>query len=102
MKKIIRTVCIAAISLFAIPQQADAQFFKKLKEAAKGVVQEVTGTTTTGTASTTTTAQNAPSVSYLPSASGVLVAIPDQSISRWSLLRPRAARAPTVLTFMLR
>lgn len=41
MKKIIRTVCIAAIALFAIPQQADAQFFKKLKEAAKGVVQEV-------------------------------------------------------------
>ena len=70
MKKIIRTVCIAAIALFAIPQQADAQFFKKLKEAAKGVVQEVTGTTTTGTASTTMTAQNAPSVSYLPSASG--------------------------------
>lgn len=76
MKKIIRTVCIAAIALFAIPQQADAQFFKKLKEAAKGVVQEVTGTTTTGTASTTTTAQNAPSVSYLPSASGVLVGNP--------------------------
>ena len=74
MKKIIRTVCIAAIALFAIPQQADAQFFKKLKEA-KGVVQEVTGTTT-GTASTTTTAQNAPSVSYLPSASGVLVGNP--------------------------
>ena len=35
MKKIIRTVCIATIALFAIPQQADAQFFKKLKEAAK-------------------------------------------------------------------
>ena len=37
-----------AIALFAIPQQADAQFFKKLKKAAENVVKEtITGETAT-------------------------------------------------------
>ena len=75
MKKIIRTVCVVAIALFAIPQQADAQFFKKLKEAAKGVVQEVTGVNTTGT-NTTTSPQNAPALSFSPSVGGVAVGNP--------------------------
>lgn len=74
MKKIIRTVCVVAIALFAIPQQADAQFFQKLKEAAKGVVKEVTGVNTTGT--TTTSAQNAPALSFSPSVGGVSIANP--------------------------
>lgn len=75
MKKIIRTVCVVAIALFAIPQQADAQFFKKLKEAAKGVVQEVTGTTNSET-STTTSANKTSVVNFVSSASGVAVGNP--------------------------
>ena len=50
----IRTLCVVAIALFAIPQQADAQFFKKLKEAAKGVVKEaLTGEQATENTGTT-------------------------------------------------
>ena len=44
MKRMIRTLCAVAIAFFAIPQQADAQFFKKLKKAAENVVKEtITG-----------------------------------------------------------
>lgn len=75
MKKIIRTVCIAAIALFAIPQHADAQFFKKLKEAAKGVVQEVTGTTNSETNSSTSM-NKAPGINFVSSANGVAVGNP--------------------------
>lgn len=75
MKKIIRTVCIAAIALFAIPQQADAQFFKKLKEAAKGVVQEVAGTTNSETNSSTSM-NKAPGINFVSSANGVAVGNP--------------------------
>lgn len=72
MKKIIRTFCVAAIALFAIPQHADAQFFKKLKEAAKGVVQEVTGTNS----NTTTTPSQSPQLNFATSSSGVLIGNP--------------------------
>lgn len=66
-----------AIALFAIPQQADAQFLKKLKEAAKGVVKEVL---TDDNAEQTTTTQlgttTAPSTNFVTSASGVSVGNP--------------------------
>lgn len=90
MKKIFRTVCIAAIALFAIPQQADAQFFKKLKEAAKGVVQEVAGTTTTGT--TTNTAQNAPSLNFITSANGVAVGNPGSQYFTLEFVEARGSK----------
>lgn len=72
MKKIIRNVCVVAIALFAIPQHADAQFFKKLKEAAKSVVQEVTGTNS----NTTTTPSQSPQLNFATSSSGVLIGNP--------------------------
>lgn len=66
-----------AIALFAIPQQADAQFLKKLKEAAKGVVKEVL---TDDNAEQTTTTQpgttTAPSTNFVTSTSGVSVGNP--------------------------
>ena len=37
MKRLISTICAVAVAFFAIPQQADAQLFKKLKRAAKKV-----------------------------------------------------------------
>ena len=72
----IRTLCVVAIALFAIPQQADAQFFKKLKEAAKEVVKEtISGEQTTE--STGTTAKSAaPAVQMVTSASGVSIGNP--------------------------
>ena len=72
----IRTLCVVAIALFAIPQQADAQFFKKLKEAAKEVVKEtISGEQTTE--STGTTAKSAaPTVQMVTSASGVSIGNP--------------------------
>ena len=75
MKKLIRTLCVVAIALFAIPQQADAQFFKKLKEAAKGVVKEaLTGEQTTESTSTTST--SSPATTFITGASGVSVGHP--------------------------
>lgn len=75
MKKMIRTLCVVAIALFAIPQQADAQFFKKLKEAAKGVVKEaLTGEQTTESTSTTST--SSPATTFITGASGVSVGNP--------------------------
>ena len=66
-----------AIALFTMPQQADAQFLKKLKEAAKGVVKDVL---TDDSAEQTTTAQpgatTAPSTNFVTSASGVSVGNP--------------------------
>lgn len=44
MKRILRTVCIMAIAMFATPQQADAQFLKKLKKAAETVTNTLTST----------------------------------------------------------
>ena len=80
MKKIIRTVCVVAIALFAIPQHADAQFFKKLKEAAKGVVQEVTGTNS----NTTTTPSQSPQLNFATSSSGVMIGNPGSKGSKGS------------------
>ena len=76
MKKMIRTLCVVAISLFAIPQQADAQFFKKLKEAAKEVVKEtISGEQTTESTGTTSTSA-ASAIQMVTSASGVSIGNP--------------------------
>ena len=69
MKKTLRTLCLAAIAVFAIPQQADAQFFKKLKEAATNVVKEAVSGETDSNAGT----QGA---NFVASASGVSIANP--------------------------
>mgnify|MGYP003198454007 FL=1 len=75
MKKMIRTICVVAIALFAIPQQADAQFFKKLKKAAENVVKEtITGETATESNSTATT--KAPAMNFVTGTSGVNVGNP--------------------------
>ena len=75
MKRIARLLCVAAIDLFAIPQQADAQFFKKLKEAAANVVKEtIIGEQTTE--SNNATAKDAPAMSFVTGASGVSVGNP--------------------------
>lgn len=72
----IRTLCVVAISLFAIPQQADAQFFKKLKEAAKEVVKEtISGEQTTESTGTTSTSA-ASAIQMVTSASGVSIGNP--------------------------
>ncbi len=80
MKKAIRTLCLVAIAIFAIPQQADAQFFKKLKKAAENVVKEaITGEKTTeNTGNSTTETANAAEVAtnFVTSASGVEVGNP--------------------------
>lgn len=80
MKRMIRTLCAVAIAFFAIPQQADAQFFKKLKKAAENVVKEtITGETTTESTanSTTATAGTAEvATNFVTSASGVEVGNP--------------------------
>lgn len=72
----IRTLCVVAIALFAIPQQADAQFFKKLKEAAKEVVKEtISGEQTTESTGTTSTSA-ASAIQMVTSASGVSIGNP--------------------------
>lgn len=55
MKKAIKTLCAVAIVLFALPQHADAQFFKKLKEAAADVVKETIIGEQSGTNASTST-----------------------------------------------
>lgn len=55
MKKAIKTLCAVAIVLFALPQHADAQFFKKLKEAAADVVKETIVGEQSGTNASTST-----------------------------------------------
>ena len=75
MKRMIRTLCAVAIAFFAIPQQADAQFFKKLKKAAENIVKEtITGETTTESNSTATT--KAPAMNFVTGTSGVSVGNP--------------------------
>lgn len=72
----IRTFCAVAIAFFAIPQQADAQFFKKLKEAAKEVVKEtISGEQTTESTGTTSTSA-ASAIQMVTSASGVSIGNP--------------------------
>lgn len=76
MKRMIRTFCAVAIAFFAIPQQADAQFFKKLKEAAKEVVKEtISGEQTTESTGTTSTSA-ASAIQMVTSASGVSIGNP--------------------------
>lgn len=55
MKKAIKTLCAVAIVFFALPQHADAQFFKKLKEAAADVVKETIVGEQSGTNASTST-----------------------------------------------
>lgn len=76
MKRMIRMLCAVAIAFFAIPQQADAQFFKKLKEAAKEVVKEtISGEQTTESTGTTSTSA-ASAIQMVTSASGVSIGNP--------------------------
>lgn len=76
MKKLTKTLCAVAIAMFAMPQQADAQFFKKLKEAAANVVKEtITGETTTESDGKAA-GDAAPSTNFVTSASGVSVGNP--------------------------
>ena len=73
MKKSVLTLCAVAIGLFAMPQQAEAQFLQKLKNAAKEVVKE----TLTGEATSTTAEKSsAPGVNFVTSASGVSIGNP--------------------------
>ena len=76
MKKIIRTLCVVATALFAIPQQADAQFFKKLKEAATNVVKDAVTGKTADEGANTTAKSAAPALQMVTSASGVSIGNP--------------------------
>lgn len=76
MKKMIRTLCVVAIALFAIPQQADAQFFKKLKEAATNVVKDAVTGKTADEGANTTAKNAAPALQMVTSASGVSIGNP--------------------------
>lgn len=76
MKKMIRTLCVVAIALFAIPQQADAQFFKKLKEAATNVVKDAVTGKTADEGANTTAKSAAPALQMVTSASGVSIGNP--------------------------
>lgn len=69
MRKTFIIISLVATAFFALPQQADAQIFKKLKDAAAGVVKEaLTGETDK---------QNASSgVNFVSSASGVSISNP--------------------------
>ena len=76
MKKLTKTLCAVAIAMFAMPQQADAQFFKKLKEAAANVVKEtITGETTTESDGKAA-GDAAPTANFVTSASGVQLGNP--------------------------
>ncbi len=76
MKNLTKTLCAVAIAMFAMPQQADAQFFKKLKEAAANVVKEtITGETTTDSDGKAA-GDAAAAVNFVTSASGVQVGNP--------------------------
>lgn len=76
MKNLTKTLCAVAIAMFAMPQQADAQFFKKLKEAAANVVKEtITGETTTESDGKAT-GDAAAAVNFVTSVSGVQVGNP--------------------------
>lgn len=94
MKKTIKMLCVAAIALFAIPQHADAQFFKKLGEAAVDAAAEVVKETIVGE-----TPDNASNVNIETSASGVASATPEHSISTWNSLKPSATRRAIPLRF---
>lgn len=69
MRKTFIIISLVATAFFALPQQADAQIFKKLKDAAAGVVKEaLTGETDK---------QNASSgANFVASASGVSISNP--------------------------
>ena len=76
MKNLTKTLCAVAIAMFAMPQQADAQFFKKLKEAAANVVKEtITGETTTESDGKAA-GDAAAAVNFVTSVSGVQVGNP--------------------------
>lgn len=74
MKKLTKIICVAVMALFAMPQSADAQFFKKLKEAAKSVVKDAVKTDADGNKSTA--AKAAPSLEFVTSADGVSIGNP--------------------------
>ena len=76
MKKAIKTLCVVAIALFAIPQHADAQFFKKLKEAAKSVVKETIETDPVAKEQKAATPNAAAGPKFIASANGVSIANP--------------------------
>lgn len=70
----IKIVCLVAIALLAMPQSADAQIFKKLKQAAKKVVDDVTKTDSDSKSSADNNAS--PALDFVTSASGVSIGNP--------------------------
>lgn len=72
MKKTVKTLCALAIALFALPQHADAQFFKKLKEAAADVVKE----TIVGEPSSTNANASTQGSAFVTTSNGVTVSNP--------------------------
>ncbi len=52
MRKFIKLFCIVAILAIIAPQSADAQFFKKLKDTAKGVLDDATSSSSSSSSST--------------------------------------------------
>lgn len=74
MKKALTTLCVVAIGLFAMPQSANAQFFKKLKKAAESVVKEVTKVDSDDKSQADKNAS--PALNFITSASGVSIGNP--------------------------
>lgn len=74
MTKTVKIICVAAAALLAMPQSADAQVFKKLKQAAKKVIGDVTKTDPDGKPSSGDTAS--PTVDFVTSANGVSIGNP--------------------------
>lgn len=74
MKKMTKIICLAAIAFLAMPQSANAQFFKKLKDAAKKVVNDAVKTDTDD--KKTSDAKTASSLEFVTTPEGVAIGNP--------------------------
>lgn len=74
MTKTVKILCLVATAILAMPQSANAQFFKKLKKAAENVVKEVTKPDSDDKSQADKKAS--PTLEFVTSASGVSIGNP--------------------------
>lgn len=102
MKRTIKTLCAVAIAMFAMPQQADAQFFKKLKEAATNVVKETITGKTAAEGDGKAAGDAAQTTKFVTSASGVEVGNPGSEHFGLEFVEARGNAAANTVTISLK
>lgn len=96
MKRFIINACIAAAAMLTIPQQADAQFLKKLKKAAESVLS--TDTKPQQSSSTNAT----PATEFVTSAKGVSIANPQSKHFDVEFLSAEGDKASNTVTIYVK